>query len=214
MEQDAVLPTGHPNNGLKKLKMPDTTEPWYTNKWLVAAVIAVIIGFIVVIIYFSTKYFSTKPKSTVPVSGIPPPPNASTPASALANTPPSSDKTKEMSKIESDPKYSPEVQAKEKAQMEVAKGPAVKVTAEAPAPAGGPLDGYMAPVNIDYPYNDLGNFPSSNPVQCAMKCNQNPRCKLFVTANDSQNCWIKSDAQNKTPSAARNTYAKKGFNLP
>lgn len=209
MEQDAVLPTGHPNNAnVAASAKAAPAAPWYTNKWFWAAVVCVIIGIIVVVVYFSTK-----PKSTVPVKGIPPPPNATA----------SKDKTKEeakkdlIAKVASDPNTPQDTKDKAKAQMEMAnaKGSAmVKVAAEAPAPAGGPLDGYMAPVNIDYPYNDLGNFPTSDPTQCAQKCNDNAQCKLFVTANDSQNCWIKSDAQNKTPSAARNTYAKKGFNLP
>ena len=86
--------------------------------------------------------------------------------------------------------------------------------APAPAPASA-LSGYTGPVSgFDYPYNDLGNWPTSDPNQCASYCASNPNCKLFVTATDSQNCWTKSAAQYKTPSTTRNVYPKVGYTLP
>ena len=84
-----------------------------------------------------------------------------------------------------------------------------------PPPPPSALSGYTGPVSgFDYPYNDLGNWPTSDPNQCASYCASNPNCKLFVTATDSQNCWTKSAAQYKTPSTTRNVYPKVGTTLP
>lgn len=99
----------------------------------------------------------------------------------------------------------------------------------APAPATGssgipatgtttpptPLSAYTGPVSgFDYWGNDLGNYPTSDPNKCAEYCTANSNCKLFATANDSQNCWIKSVAADKRSSGTRLVYPKVGYTLP
>ena len=84
-----------------------------------------------------------------------------------------------------------------------------------PTPTPTPLSAYTGPVSgFDYPANDLGNYPTSDPNRCAEYCTANSNCKLFVTATDSQNCWIKSTAANKGPSGNRLVYPKVGYTLP
>ena len=93
--------------------------------------------------------------------------------------------------------------------------PAAGAVQTAAVPPASALSGYTGPVTgFDYPYNDLGNWPTSDPNQCASYCASNPSCNLFVTATDSQNCWTKSAAQNKTASTTRNVYPKVGYTLP
>jgi len=93
--------------------------------------------------------------------------------------------------------------------------PAAGAVQTAAVPPASALSGYTGPVTgFDYPYNDLGNWPTSDPNQCASYCASNPSCNLFVTATDSQNCWTKSAAQNKTASSTRNVYPKIGYALP
>ena len=93
--------------------------------------------------------------------------------------------------------------------------PAAGAVQTAAVPPASALSGYTGPVTgFDYPYNDLGNWPTSDPNQCASYCASNPSCNLFVTATDSQNCWTKSAAQNKTASSTRNVYPSVGYTLP
>lgn len=72
----------------------------------------------------------------------------------------------------------------------------------------GPLYGF------DYPGNDLGDWETSDPEQCAAYCLGNPACNLFVTATDRPHCWIKSVAQNKSPGNIRVVYPKKTYTIP
>jgi len=93
--------------------------------------------------------------------------------------------------------------------------PAAGAVQTAAVPPASALSGYTGPVTgFDYPYNDLGNWPTSDPNQCASYCASNPSCNMFVTATDSQNCWTKSAAQNKTANSNRNVYPKIGYTLP
>ena len=74
------------------------------------------------------------------------------------------------------------------------------------------------PQTGDWWGNELGNFPTSDPNECAKKCDANSSCVAFVTASDSQNCWLKSKldpAMNHPGSASvRQYYTKSGVVFP
>jgi hypothetical protein len=72
----------------------------------------------------------------------------------------------------------------------------------------GPLYG------VDYPGNDLGDWETSDPEECAAHCLSDPACNLFVTATDRPHCWIKSAAQNKYIGDIRVVYPKKTYTIP
>ena len=155
-------------------------------------IIGGIVFLIICVVVCLTVYFTNSACSLGTWAGSDCPSTPATPASVPATTPP----------VTVTPVVSDVVPA----------AGAVQTAAVPPASA---LSGYTGPVTgFDYPYNDLGNWPTSDPNQCASYCASNPSCNLFVTATDSQNCWTKSAAQNKTASSTRNVYPKIGYALP
>ena len=67
---------------------------------------------------------------------------------------------------------------------------------------------------VDYPGNDLANYPTSDPNVCADRCNDDPRCVGFVTAADGQACWTKSGFANPGWNDKRPVWTKPGVGLP
>ena len=91
--------------------------------------------------------------------------------------------------------------------------------APGPAPAPRGLAAYTRQPQVgDWWGNDLGSYPTSDPATCATNCDDNNGCVAFVTATDSQNCWLKSrlDPAQNHPSAAsvRQYYTKPGVVFP
>ena len=78
--------------------------------------------------------------------------------------------------------------------------------------------------NIDYPGNDLpDNNQNINSVHdCKIKCNNNPKCKLFAYEKDKKRCWLKDrmgdedmgdedmGKKNRNPNQNVDTYISRG----
>ena len=60
--------------------------------------------------------------------------------------------------------------------------------------------------NYDYPGGDLQNVPNSDPVNCAALCDANQKCVGFITATNSQNCWLKASFGQGVASTIRPSY--------
>ena len=74
---------------------------------------------------------------------------------------------------------------------------------------------YFGPqTGIDYPGNDIRTVATTDRNACAAQCDADANCKGFVTATDSQTCWLKSNFANPTPSNNRLANAKPGVSLP
>ena len=63
---------------------------------------------------------------------------------------------------------------------------------------------------IDYPGNDLLQYPTSDSNFCAIQCDANSKCVGYVIATDSKNCWLKSRFANPTASSTRKASKKPG----
>ena len=166
-----------------------------------------IVFLIICVVVCLSVYFTNSACSLGTWAGSDCPSTPATPASVPATTPP----------VTVTPVVSDVVPAAGAVQTAAVSAvvPAAGAVQTAAVPPASALSGYTGPVTgFDYPYNDLGNWPTSDPNQCASYCASNPSCKLFVTATDSQNCWTKSAAQNKTASSTRNVYPKIGYALP
>ena len=162
---------------------------------------------IICVVVCLSVYFTNSACSLGTWAGSDCPSTPATPASVSATTPP----------VTVTPVVSDVVPAAGAVQTAAVSAvvPVAGAVQTAPVPPASALSGYTGPVTgFDYPYNDLGNWPTSDPNQCASYCASNPSCNLFVTATDSQNCWTKSAAQNKTASTTRNVYPKVGYTLP
>ena len=162
---------------------------------------------IICVVVCLSVYFTNSACSLGTWAGSDCPSTPATPASVSATTPP----------VTVTPVVSDVVPAAGAVQTAAVSAvvPAAGAVQTAAVPPASALSGYTGPVTgFDYPYNDLGNWPTSDPNQCASYCASNPSCNLFVTATDSQNCWTKSAAQNKTASTTRNVYPKVGYTLP
>ena len=83
--------------------------------------------------------------------------------------------------------------------------PGVPVYTE-PAATASPVANYQMTNNYDYPGTDLQNVPNSDPVNCAALCDANQKCVGFITATDSQNCWLKGSFGQGVPSTVRPSY--------
>ena len=83
--------------------------------------------------------------------------------------------------------------------------------ATTPAATTPASDKYINVGELDYAFNDLGMWPTSNVDECATYCNQNSECNLFTINTTGNNCWIKSKAENRKPETNRRTYFKKGY---
>ena len=170
-------------------------------------IIGGIVFLIICVVVCLSVYFTNSACSLGTWAGSDCPSTPATPASVPATTPP----------VTVTPVVSDVVPAAGAVQTAAVSAvvPAAGAVQTAAVPPASALSGYTGPVTgFDYPYNDLGNWPTSDPNQCASYCASNPSCKLFVTATDSQNCWTKSAAQNKTASSTRNVYPKIGYALP
>ena len=166
-----------------------------------------IVFLIICVVVCLSVYFTNSACSLGTWAGSDCPSTPATPASVPATTPP----------VTVTPVVSDVVPAAGAVQTAAVSAvvPAAGAVQTAAVPPASALSGYTGPVTgFDYPYNDLGNWPTSDPNQCASYCASNPSCNLFVTATDSQNCWTKSAAQNKTASSTRNVYPKIGYALP
>lgn len=170
-------------------------------------IIGGIVFLIICVVVCLSVYFTNSACSLGTWAGSDCPSTPATPASVPATTPP----------VTVTPVVSDVVPAAGAVQTAAVSAvvPAAGAVQTAAVPPASALSGYTGPVTgFDYPYNDLGNWPTSDPNQCASYCASNPSCNLFVTATDSQNCWTKSAAQNKTASSTRNVYPKIGYALP
>lgn len=91
------------------------------------------------------------------------------------------------------------------------------VPAPAPAPPPDPVSTYTKrPLGGDWWGNDIASYPTSDATTCAKNCNDAPDCVAFVTATDSQNCWLKRsiDSNAYHDQNNRQYYTKPGVNLP
>ena len=170
-------------------------------------IIGGIVFLIICVVVCLSVYFTNSACSLGTWAGSDCPSTPATPASVPATTPP----------VTVTPVVSDVVPAAGAVQTAAVSAvvPAAGAVQTAAVPPASALSGYTGPVTgFDYPYNDLGNWPTSDPNQCASYCASNPSCNLFVTATDSQNCWTKSAAQNKTASSTRNVYPSVGYTLP
>jgi len=75
------------------------------------------------------------------------------------------------------------------------------------------LGTYEGPENgVDYPGNDIQEFPNSDPNYCADRCNDRSECVGFATNSAGQNCWLKSSFGAPIQSDQRPTWKKPGVN--
>jgi len=99
--------------------------------------------------------------------------------------------------------YDIDAQTRQKAQQEAEKA------------AQNPLFKYAAPLRgSDYGGKDIAKHRTNDPTKCAEYCTANPSCQFFVTATNSQECWLKSNASRQYNAGNRITYAKKEYSLP
>ena len=78
-----------------------------------------------------------------------------------------------------------------------------------------PLSAYAAPVRgSDYSGTDVAKHRTNDPRKCAEYCTADARCNFFVTATNSQECWLKTNVGRQSNAGNRNTYAKNGYPLP
>jgi len=95
--------------------------------------------------------------------------------------------------------------------------PTVTIPPPPPPPPPPPSAAYTKqPIGGDWWGSDIANYPTSDPEACATNCNSATGCVAFVTATDSQNCWIKSkiDSTQYHPATTRQYYTKPGTSLP
>jgi len=75
------------------------------------------------------------------------------------------------------------------------------------------LKTYEGPENgVDYPGNDIQEFPNSDPNDCADRCNDRSECVGFATNSAGQNCWLKSSFGAPIQNDQRPTWKKPGVN--
>ena len=75
------------------------------------------------------------------------------------------------------------------------------------------LGTYEGPENgVDYPGNDIQEFPNSDPNFCADRCNDRSECVGFATNSAGQNCWLKSSFGAPIQNDQRPTWKKPGVN--
>ena len=45
---------------------------------------------------------------------------------------------------------------------------------------------------VNYPFNDITDFPVYDILQCELECWKNPSCRLYAFLKSQKHCWLKS----------------------